>query len=236
MAKRSRTARRPVPGAEALEGRALTSYLIVPRGQGFVPVHVSDARRDEPLFGNGLAAKHAPHFYPLYAGPQLPELNGLRAAAYVSGKDLVLSGTVAGPIAAAASGAAQDASFCFGVDRGGASKQGPFPGRPRVRFDAVVVASVVNGKVSATLQLNDPRTNLPGTPKALAASSVAIAGDTVTVTVPLSMIPSSGHAMDQWNVNFFTRDPDLKSNVRNVASFTPEYTDFQVYVKPPSTQ
>ena len=69
---------------EPLEGRALLSYLVVPRGGRSSPSRSSDAREDEPLFGNGLAVKKAPRFNRRYTGPRRPELNGVRAEAYVS--------------------------------------------------------------------------------------------------------------------------------------------------------
>jgi len=224
---------RATPGVEGLEGRSLLSYLVVPRGASAHPVHVSDARSDEPLFGNGLAVKKAPHFANFYTGPRRPELNGVRASAYVSGANLVLSGTVDGPIPVKPRGPSQESRYTFGIDRGGASKRGPFPGREHVRFDTVVVAQMTQKGVTAYVQLNNPQTNQPHTPtKPLPASRVTIRGNVITVTVPLSMLPSSGHAINQWNVNFFPADPGQKGDFHSVASLTPEFTDFQVYVKP----
>lgn len=213
----------------------MLSYLIVPHGEGFIPVHVSNARRDEPLFSNGLAAKRGPRFYPGYTGPRRPNLDGIEASGYVSGKNLILSGTVAGPIAPKSATGSEDASYWFGIDRGGASKTGPFPGRGNIRFDATVSATIVKGKLTASLALNNPQTNQPPTSaESLPSKDVKISGNTITITVPLSMLPSTGHAIDQWNVNFFTRNPDQKPNIHSVASFTPEFTEFQIYVKPPS--
>jgi hypothetical protein len=218
---------------EPLEGRALQSYLVIARDHRIVPVHVSDARSDEPLFSNGLAAKKAPNFYNLYTGPRRPELSGVRATAYVSKRHLILSGTVAGPIPKKPQDAAQESVYTFGIDRGGASRHGPFPGREHIRFDSVVVAAIRTKGISAYVQLNDPRTNQPLTPiKSLPSSSVSIVGDRITIGVPLKMLPSSGHALDQWNVNFFTRDPSMRPDFHSVASFTPEFTEFQVHVKP----
>ena len=219
---------------EPLEGRALLSYLVIPRGPTFVPVHVSDARRDEPLFGNGLAVKKAPHFYPFYTGPQRPELNGIQASGYVSGKNLVLTGTVAAPVVTKPESAALGEIYSFGIDRGGSGKTGPFPDRSLIRFDAVVNVTITNKKVSATVAATDRLTNQPGVkPTSLPSSAVSIKGAEVKVTVPLSMLPSSGHAIDQWDVNFFTRNPPLSNSFHSVASFTPEHTEFQIYVKRP---
>ncbi len=226
-----------VAGVEPLEQRLLTSYLVVAHRHRIIPVHVSDVRSDEPLFSNGLGAKSAPRFYTFYTGPHRPELNGIQASAYVSGKNLILSGTVVGPIPRHPTSTSQESLYTFGIDRGGASKTGPFPGRPHVRFDSVVVAEVSKKGLSAYAQLNDPRTNQTGTPpKPLPPSDVTIAGNVITMTVPLSMLPSSGHAIDQWNVNFFTRNPAQKRDFHSVASLTPEFTSFQVYAKSPATQ
>lgn len=220
---------------ETLEGRVLLSYLVVHRDHKVVPVHVSDARSDEPLFGNGLAVKKAPAFYNLYTGPRRPELNGVQALGYVSGKNLVLSGTVVGPIVAKPSSTAQEARYTFGIDRGGASKRGPFPGREHIRFDAVVVAEITPKGLNAYVQATDPISNQPGTlKKALPSSAVSIQGNTITFTVPLSMLPTAGHAYNQWNANFFTSNPAQKQNFRSIASLTPEFTEFQIYVKPPA--
>ena len=127
-----------------------------------------------------------------------------------------------------------EAIYTFGIDRGGTSKTGPFPGRPHIRFDSLVVAKVTAQGLAAYVQLNDPKTNQPGTPvKPLPTSAVTIAGNVISIKVALTMLPSSGHAMNQWNVNFFTRSPSQKPNYHGVASFTPEFTSFQLYVKPP---
>jgi hypothetical protein len=234
--RRKRAPTRAEVGVERLEGRALLSYLVVVRDNRAVPVHTGDARVDEPLYSNGLAVKHTTHFYPYYTGPKRPDLNGVAARGYVSGKNLVLSGTVAGPIVTRPKDSAQESLYTFGIDRGNASKSGPFPGRPNVRFDSVVVVKFLKKGLTAYVQINDPQTNQPGTPtKALPASSVAVSGRVLTVTVPLSMLPSSGHAYNQWNANFFTRNPDQKPDFHSVASFTPEFTEFQIYAVPTPT-
>lgn len=225
-----------IPRIEYLEGRALLSYLVVPHGHVIVPVHVGDARQGEPLFSNGRAVKKAPHFYKLYSGPRRPELNGVEASGFVSGANLILTGTVAGSIPINPTGPAQESRYTFLIDRGGSSKQGPFPGRPRIRFDTTVVAEVLPGGAVGYVRLNDPSTNLPEkTVKSLQASGLSIDGDVISISVPLSMLPSTGHAFDQWNVNFMTSNPAQRQSFRSIASFTPEFTEFQLYAKPSIT-
>lgn len=232
-----RTTRRSwVPVAEPMEGRRLLSYLVVPRKGTVVPVHVSDARSNEPLHSNGLAVKKAPQFANFYTGPHRPDLNGVRAQAYVAGSTLVLSGTVVGPIVTRPATSAQGAAYTFAIDRGGASQRGPFPGREHIRFDTVVVAEFLTTGPKAYLKLTNALTNQPDTaPKALPASSVSVQGATITIRVPMSLLPSSGHAMNQWNVNFYTQNLGQKPGIRSVASLTPEFTEFQVAVTPPKS-
>jgi hypothetical protein len=229
-----RERKRATVRVEPLEGRVLLSYLVIPRGEKAFPVHTGDARVHEPLYSNGLAVKHALNFYPHYTGPRRPELNGVRASAFASGTNLVFSGTVAAPIVTKPKTRAEESIYTFALDRGGASKTGPFPGRPRIRFDGVVVVEFRQKAPTVYVQLTDPKTKQPGTPKtSLPASSLVVNGDTLTVTVPLAKLPSSGHAFNQWNVNFFTRNPNQPDTFRGVASLTPEYTMFQVNAVPP---
>jgi hypothetical protein len=260
---RRRPASKAVVVVETLEGRTLLSYLVVTKNHKVAAIHAGDARDNEPLFSNGLAFKHQAHFYPFYTGPKRPELNGIKASAQVFGNlakngNLILSGTVAAPIIQNPKSPAQWSVYVFGIDRGGASEQGPFPGRRNIRFDTVVVAAIRQNQsgapvITAYYQLNDPSTNLPGTLPApattpatlgnrllpLSSSNVKIQGNTITITVPLlsstgsNLLTSSGKAIDQWNVNFFTRNPTQKPNFQSVASLTPEFTDFQVFVPQP---
>jgi hypothetical protein len=237
--KPRRAASRATLNVESLEGRTLLSYLVAVKHGKTIPVYTGDARDDQPLFSNGIGVKHALHFYPLYTGPKLPQLNGISATAVIAGNlvrgaNLILTGTVAGPILQKPKTPAQEAIYSFAIDRGGASEDGPFPNRPLIRFDTQVVAAVRQNGVKGYVLTTDPLTNQPNTPaRPLSSSSVQIRGNVVTITVPLSMLPSSGKAINQWNVNFFTRNPDQFSNFHNVASFTPEFTMFQVRVDEP---
>jgi hypothetical protein len=212
----------------------LLSYFVVVHNRNAVPIHGGDARINEPLSSNGLAIKKGPHFYPLYTGPQRPDLNGIQATGYTSAGNLILNGWVDGPIQAHPQTTADGAIYTFVIDRGGSSKFGPFPGRPHIRFDTVVQISVTPSGVSASLALNNPQTNQPGAPaKALPSSSVSIDGNHVQISVPLSKLPSTGYATNQWNVNFYTRNPAQPANFHSIASFTPEYTEFQVFESKP---
>ncbi len=249
--ERRRPSSKAVVGVEPLEGRMLLSYLVVVKNGKVIPVHVANARLYEPLYSNGLAVKKQPHFYPYYTGPKTPSLNGVSATAVVSGNrvtdgTLTLSGTVAGPIIANPKNASPEAIYTFAIDRGGAAKAGPFPGRTHIRFDAVVVVPLTLGGITTAnppyVEINNASTNSPLTTTTtdLSTSSVTIKGDTLTVKVPLGTsttnpYPSTGKAIDQWNFNFFTRFPSPygsgKNGYHSIASFTPEQTMFQPYIQ-----
>ena len=246
-----------VVGVEPLEGRMLLSYFVVVKNHKVIPIHGGDARVSEPLFSNGLAFKKQAHFCQFYTGPKTPNLDGVSATAWISGNRdtdgaLNLVGTVAGPIIKNPTNAAQDAVYTFAIDRGGAAKAGPFPGRTHIRFDAVVVAKLLTPKQggdSYYVQLNSASINTPLATYTINLSSknVNIKGDTITMTVPLNttsgsnsnyapnQIPSTGKAINQWNVNFFTRFPSPygsgKNGYHSIASFTPEETMFQLNVQ-----
>jgi len=251
MSDRRRPSSRAVVEVEPLEGRMLLSYLVHVKNGKVIPIYVGDARVNEPRFSNGLAFKHQTNFYPPYTGPRTPNLDGVSATAVVSGNRvtdgiLTLSGTVAGPIIQKPTNASQQALYIFAIDRGGSARAGPFPGRPHIRYDAQVVANITQAGISAYVQLNNASINQPlaTTTIKLSTKSVQIKGDTITITVPLTsgsgstltnQIPSTGHAIDQWNVNFFTRYPSPygshKNGYHSIASFTPETTMFQVTVQ-----
>ncbi len=250
---RRRPSSNAVVGVEPLEGRTLLSYFVVVKNHKVIPIHGGDARRAEPLYSNGLAFTHQTDFYPFYTGPRRPALVGVSATGVVSGNRvtdgiLTLTGTVAGPIIAKPANTSQDAIYAFAIDRGGSSKTGPFPGRPHIRFDAVVVAQLLTAKEGGNsyyVQLNNASINNPlaMTTINLSTSSVTISGDTIAIRVPLSTTASNGltpgtstgYALDQWNVNFFTRHPSPYGSHMNgyhsIASFTPQSTMFQVAVQ-----
>jgi hypothetical protein len=233
---RRRPGRRFAPkfetGLEPLEGRALLSHL------GANPVRLARAASSNihnrliPFHGNGVAIKLNPRFYPLYTGPKRPDLNAVQASAVVSGGDLILSGTVAGPIVTNPATASAGAVYAFLLNRGGANIIGPYPARANIRVDSVITVTTQPGGVSATLQLDEPASRLPGEITPLKSSDVTINGDTVTVRVPTDGVPSSGKAFNQWLVNFSPRMPVSVQTARTVASFLPEFSDFQVYVQP----
>ena len=199
-----------------LEGRALLA------GPAASPIYGPPP--SNPMSGGG-SSKHATgvvmkaaHFYQFYTGPKLGELNAVKATAKLSAAGIfTFTGTNARPINKG------PAVYVWGVDRSGSLGPGPFTGRPKIKFDAVVTVAM-DASRTLTAQVvdltNGARTDLP-------AGSASIRGRTVTVSVPASLLPSTGLAPSQYRFNFWPEDGGPPSS-SSVASFAPERTTAQV--------
>jgi hypothetical protein len=165
----------------------------------------------------GIVTKSA-HFYQFYTGPKLAELNAVRASGILTRQgSFVFTGTNKGRINQA------PAVYVWGIDRNGNLPSGPFTARPNVKFDALVVVSL-DASLQPTALVLDLAT---GTMTNLPAGSASIHGKTVSVTVPTSLLPSTGLALAQYRFNYWPEDggPPVSSSV---ASFAPESTTVQV--------
>jgi hypothetical protein len=159
-----------------------------------------------------------PHFYQFYTGPKWAELNAVRASGNLSPNGtFAFSGTNQGAITQG------PAVFVWGIDRNGNLPAGPFEGRPNIKFDAVVVVTL-DSSLTATAMVKDLAT---GTRTALGSGSVNIHGRTIMVTVPASLLPSTGLAPSQYRFNYWPEDGAAPSSA-SVASFAPEFTTAQV--------
>jgi hypothetical protein len=199
---------------ETLEGRALLS-LYGPMNPPRVPSGPTQVHH--PRQPSGIVTK-SPHFYESYTGPKLAELNAVKASAMLSSSGtFTFTGTNQGPIKTA------PAVFVWGIDRSGNLPPGPFTGRPNVKFDAVVVVSL-DSSLTPTATVMDLT---HGTTATLPAGSAHVSGRTVSVTVPESLLPSTGLAPSQYRFNYWPEDggPPVSSSV---ASFAPENTTAQV--------
>ncbi len=243
---------------ERLEGKALMSHMavhakdvIVP---GVLPVDISIRRFNQPgpiknIIGQGFAVK-VPRFNGYYTGPVgLPDaqadptnpnatvgggsalngyLNASGAKAYIEGSNLVLTGIIAGTVQAAP-GLGQEAYYNFGINRGGASRTGPFFGKPKVTFDSVVQVAVTPAGLSGTVTTFDAAGNTLTT-TAIPPTSIATKTDAVQVLVPLSELPSTGVAPSRYRVSFFPSDKQVPANFNDIASVLPEFNTFPVKV------
>src|SRR5262249_41813272 len=138
-------------GVELLETRALLSRagtsisgaLAAPLREGAVAseraFHVQQsADQLLPIEDSaGGPVNRAPRFYALYKGPKRPDLHVLNThARFFYPRGFVFSGSTVGAI-----NSLQSSFYVFGVNRGGASAPGPFPGRPMIVFDAEIIVA-----------------------------------------------------------------------------------------------
>jgi len=163
---------------------------------------------------NGVVVK-APHFYEDYVGPRLPQLNAVAAAGeLLPNGNFVFVGVNQGAIDPAV-----PATYVFGVDRNGALPTGPFPDRPDIRFDALVVVKLVPGQATTATVLDLTGQNKP---VALPAGTFFAAGHEVAVIVPGSALSSTGLPPSQYRFNYWPEDGKL--GAAHIASFAPEYS------------
>jgi hypothetical protein len=177
------------------------------------------AARGGPKGGASGVVTKSPHFYQFYTGPKLAELNAVKASAKLSrdGSTFTFTGTNKGRINSSA------AVYVWGIDRNGHLSAGPFTGRPNITFDAVVTVSL-----SSSLQPTASVTDfVSGVTTVLPAGSATIHGNTVTVTLSASLLPSTGLAPTQYRFDYWP-DFGAAAGSSGVASFAPELTTVQV--------
>jgi len=227
------------PPVEAAQAAAATAAL---PGN----LHIRRFNQPGPIkerIGEGFAVK-VPRFYGLYTGPlgypadpnnaKSPgsTLNGYLNAsglkAYVEGNNLVLTGIIAGFIQASPTSDLQSSYYNFGINRGGATRPGPFPGRAGVTFDSVVTVGITPSGIGATVTTLDPRTFQTTGFTVLNPYQVATKTDAVQVIVPLSLLPSTGASPGHYRVNFFPSDTSPPNNFNDLASFLPEDSSIRV--------
>ncbi|SIO56499.1 TIGR03118 family protein [Singulisphaera sp. GP187] len=166
---------------------------------------------------NGIVVK-TPHFYEHYVGPQLAQLNAVAAAGErLPNGNFEFFGVNQGAIDPKV-----QATYVFGIDRNGKLSPGPFPDRPDIRFDAVVVVTLTPGQAptaSVTDLTTNKSTNLP-------RGSVLIRGQVIAVNVPGGLLPSMGLDPSQYRFNYWAKDGN--PGATHIASFAPEFNDAQV--------
>jgi hypothetical protein len=214
--RRTAASRRQVrnisPALESLEDRALLQY------GGYYPPPMMPPPTPTPPKATGIVTK-APHFYRFYTGPRLAELNAVKATAKLaSNGNFTFTGTNAGAIKQA------PAVYVWGIDRSGGLAAGPFTGVPNVKFDAVVIVSFNGPSSPPSAEVVDLAS---GTTTNLPAGSASIHGKTVTVTVPGSLLPSTGLSPSQYRFNYWPEDGIGHSSAA-VASFLPGSTTARV--------
>jgi hypothetical protein len=125
------------------------------------------------------------------------------------------SATENGNIASFASGL-----FVIGFNRGAATSNFAAIGHPGVIFDSVI--TLTSGGVTGGRDL------VSGQPITLPAGSAHISGDTFTIDVPLSVLPSEGLGPGQYGINLWPRDASVAIMNAQIADFAPDNSDLIV--------
>jgi hypothetical protein len=214
----SRPARRRSlsPAVEGLDQRALLSA-----GLGYAMAgHAVEVRQQHDVEHNGTVTEK-PQFYEDYVGPRLSQLEAVQA----TGKLLRNGSFKFVGVNRGAINPSVLATYVFGVDRNGKLPTGPFPDRPNIRFDATVVIKVVPGQATTVTvtDLSTKKSTLVQDP------ALDIAGKQVAVTIPGSLLPSTGLAPSQFRYDFWPEDGLAGST--NIASFAPATHDIRVGVE-----
>lgn len=161
-------------------------------------------------------------FLPSYTGPQNGDFSIVSGEAFLVGNNFVFDATFAAPI-----GTTAGVFYVWGIDRGlNIAPFGAF--RPGVLFDAVVI-SEPSQNTSFVLDL------VTNQMTALLASQVDVSGDTLKLTVPTSLLPSEGFALNDYLVNLWTRDGLNPADTTQIAEFAPSNSDVAVTVPEPVT-
>jgi hypothetical protein len=162
----------------------------------------------------------SPHFYQFYTGPRFAELEATKASGKLAADgSFTFTGTNKGALKTG------DVSYVWGIDRNGHLSPGPFTGKPNIKFDAVVIVSV-NSSMNATATVVDLTGN--ALPTTLAPGAVSIHGKTIKVTVPGSLLPSTGLPPSQYRFNYWPTDNGMGSASSIIASFAPASKTVQV--------
>ena len=203
LPRRPRTA----PVIESLEGRTVPSAGLSPvRG---LAAEVSLAAA-EPV---GVARK-VPSFYEHYTGPKSADLNVVAVSArlYPHG-GIALTGATDGKLRSV-----PQKVYVFGIDRGGVTKPGPFPGRPNIRFDATVVVTLKSPPATPTAMVTDLKS---GKTTTLPQDALFFGPRSVRVLLGPKVLPSTGSPPSGYRVVFWARSATGKAP-NLVASFVPE--------------
>ena len=165
-----------------------------------------------PAFAVSLGTSDpANDFLPSYTGAHNGDLDALFAyGIYDAGAQEFTFGATVG----AAIGTTPTGAFVWGVDRG-AGTQRFVTGSPSIgagiTFDAVVL---VNANGTGLVNL------FSGPAVSLAASAITIQNNTISVVVPLAMLPTTGAAATAYKWNFWPRNQAITGNA-GISDFAP---------------
>ena len=158
-------------------------------------------------------------FLPSYTGPQNPDLDvRSTGASFVAGQ-YVFDGTFYGAIGTTAGGV-----YVFGVDRGQGTTRFAAIGSAVV-FDSVVIVNPFG--------ISSVRDFIGNTTTTLAPGAVQVTGASLEVTVPGTLLPSTGFAADHYTYNLWPRSG--LGNNNQIADFAPDNSNLAIDVPEPAS-
>jgi hypothetical protein len=166
----------------------------------------------------GTITDPANDFLPTFIGTPDHSLDVLSLSADFDGSTFHISAIENGNIASFANGL-----FVIGFNRGAANNNFANIGHPGVIFDSVI--TLTSGGVTGGRDL------VSNQPITLPAGSAHISGDTFTIDVPLSVLPSEGFGPGQYGINLWPRDASVLPGTNSpfqVADFAPDNSDLIV--------
>ncbi|QEH38480.1 hypothetical protein OJF2_70830 [Aquisphaera giovannonii] len=240
------------PGCECLEGRALlsgvssflgggkstslSSYLfpkppdrnpvtvkvVFPDGMdGRTNALMELSKTDAPLRQKiqGSKVLKVPRFPLAYNGPKQLDLNVIGSTAAIRrDQGFSLTGRLLGPTTAS-----DEAVYSFLINRGGATALGPAGGARSVRYDAVVqVTKGTAGVTAVRVDLVGPSGRVLSS-TALPTALASLSGDSVSVSVPAGLLPStSASGTPRYSYSFLAATPGGRKT--DIAGYSPERT------------
>ncbi len=232
---------RALPRLELLEPRALLSHAGASVSAALPAAQVGAATKKQvailykqslhqhPLMEtiSGGEVQKVPMFYALFRGQRQPDLDviGAKGSLFNPIGFFVFSGKVLGHI-----NTSQPQFYVFGVNRGGATGPGPFPERPMINFDAVVIVATSSGGFAGSVKLYGPKGQLVST-QALANTQVVFNQNLVQVFVPAQLLPSTtppGTPQPQNHYSYAFWAGKSPFVPKLIAGFAPEYADTSV--------
>jgi hypothetical protein len=177
-----------------------------------------------PSFSTGTAAAPfaftapAGAFYKDYTGPKRPAVDAIGAdGAFVTAtQTIALRAQMAGPVFDGGPN-----YYVWGFDRGGAAAgTAPFPDEPAVKFNAVLLVTADPANGGTLTGVVNLLNGAPAQPVPVTLS----APDTLQVSVPASMLPSTGFTADKYTWNLWPRSGLGGTPAAQIGSFIPDNT------------
>ncbi len=131
-------------------------------------------------------------FLPTYTGPRNGDLDVISITVTTNGSAFTISATLNGAIGTTTGG-----RYIWGINRGRGTAGFASIGLNNVLFDTIIA---LNNDGTGVLNL------LNGTP-ATALNAISIAGNSISVVVPYSLLPSTGFDFGNYGFNLWPRSP-----------------------------